>query len=683
MSITFNGSQNQANIKENWLFNITHSNGNLYLALADVTESSNFYYGAITNNPSIRESIDLVNSRSKTANTSINIANFDYNGSPISEELFNSSNFYINRSVLVSVKVGADNAVVIGTFRILSLSFDGDIITMQMAAKRPWDDLSFPTDKSNTNVYVPVVYGDYTAHEPGDFMTGKAMHPVPRTSNSGQNIYFLSAKSYGSGAIVNYFDSRADIFANLELNNSATVTRDGKDAYEVKGKINRTYKFRPKAVASTSGFTNPANAIDTDTSTAATQSFTGNSGSQTADLKFELPSISGKFTTAFLNYNASIQISTLNDVSAATLIDKSFGSTTLFEVSSATTTNQTSGTRNILSDIQSNSNRLPDDLVLTFQLATVADGTEATCTIRDVHLVLTIEEDFTNEPNASALAEVDLDKVYSGNDGLTASWDSSAITKIHEIHRDILIRFSGVTTSTPTGYSDLDTSRSQSNKEWFARFYLLEPNDLQKQLEQLQFEGGFIFRFKSDDSPQYIYIKDSYSSADFTLSKNDISKFKIRNTSTANLATTLLINYELHPGNQTYIKSQTATNSTTRTNYNIATKENIKEVNLNYLVSNGSGTVGGTNLTTGNPNDGFADYYGYFVSNVKTIVECDIVNPEYIGMEVGDIVTFDNSDMYPAKAFGAAWTNKAYMLTSVSRTPGRLSVQLREVGVIS
>ena len=145
----------------------------------------------------------------------------------------------------------------------------------------------------------------------------------------------------------------------------------------------------------------------------------------------------------------------------------------------------------------------------------------------------------------------------------------------------------------------------------------------------------------------------------------------------------MLINYELHPGNQTYIKSQTATNSTTRTNYNIATKENIKEVNLRYLVSNGAGTVGGTNLTTGNPNDGFADYYGYFVSNVKTIVECDIVNPEFIGVEVGDIITFDSSDMYPSKAFGSSWANKAYMLTSVAREPGKLSVQLREVGVIS
>ena len=683
MSLSFNGSQNQANINENWLFNITHSGGNLYLALADVTESSNFYYGAITNNPKIRESIDLVNSKSRTANTTINVANFDYNGSPLSEEIFNSSNFYLNRSVSVSIKVGADNAVVVGTFRILSLSFDGDIISIQMAAKRPWDDLTLPTDKSTTGVYVPVVYGDYTAHSTTDFMTGKAMYPVPRTSNSGQNIYFLSAKSYGSGAIVNYFDDRADIFANLELNNLATVTRDGKDAYEVKGKIKRTYKFRPKAVASSSGFTNPANTIDTDTSTAATQSFTGNSGSQTADLKLELPSISGKFTTAFLNYNASITISSINDVSTATLIDKSFGSTTLFEVSTATTDNQTSGTRNILSDIQSNSNRLPDDLVLTFQLATVADGTEASCSIKDVHLVLTVEEDFTNEPNASALAELSLDEVYSGNDGLTASWDSSAITKIHEIHRDILIRFAGVTTSTPSGYSDLNTSRSQSNKEWFARFYLLDPNNVQKQLEALQFEGGFIFRFKSDDSPQYIYIKDSYSSADFTLSKNDINNFRIRNTSTANLATTLLINYELHPGNQTYIKSQTATNSTTRTNYNIATKENIKEVNLRYLVSNGAGTVGGTNLTTGNPNDGFADYYGYFVSNVKTIVECDIVNPEFIGVEVGDIITFDSSDMYPSKAFGSSWANKAYMLTSVAREPGKLSVQLREVGVIS
>ena len=49
---------------------------------------------------------------------------------------------------------------------------------------------------------------------------------------------------------------------------------------------------------------------------------------------------------------------------------------------------------------------------------------------------------------------------------------------------------------------------------------------IQDILEQMQYEGCFIFRFKQGDftKPQYIHIKDS-PSADVTLSKNDILNF--------------------------------------------------------------------------------------------------------------------------------------------------------------
>ena len=650
MSLTFNGSQNSHGIEENWLFNITHSGGNLYLALADVTYSSNFYYGSIINNPSIRESLDLVKSKANTTNVTLKIADFEYNGSPISQELFGGSNYYINRSVSASIKIGSDNPVVVGTFRILDIKYDGDQITMQLAAKRPWDNIELPTDKSTTGTYVPVIYGNYTGHGQTDFMTGKALYPAPRTSNSGQNIYFLSAKSEGSGSVVNYYDSRADMFAYLELNNAATQTRDGKDAFEVK------------------------------------QSFTAASNVQTADLTLEIPSITGKFTSAYLHYSAVIVVSNLNGTSEAVIYDRSFGAnTTLISRSSNGTTTEASGTRNILSDIQNNSNRLPDDYVLRFQLSSLEDGTEATCTIKDVYLILNVAEDYTNEPNAADLREVSLDTVYSGNDGLINSWDSSAITYVHDIHRDMLIRYAGVTTATPTNYSDLNTARSQSNKEWYARFWQLEPKTLKETLAKLQFEGGFAFRFKADDGPQYLYIKDSYSSGDinYTFAKNDLSSIVVSNTPIADLVSKFIVNYERNPGNDTYINSQTCTNGTTRTNYNIAAKENIAQVNLDYIVQNGAGTVGATDLTGGDPNDGFADYYGHLVSNVNLVIEATIVNPAHIGIEVGDIVTFDNSDMYPEKAFGSAWTNKAFMVIYLSRTPGKLKVKVREVGVIS
>tara|TARA_R110002153_G_scaffold29914_4_gene91786 strand:- start:427 stop:2493 length:2067 start_codon:yes stop_codon:yes gene_type:complete len=688
MSLSFNGSQNAHGIEENWLFNITHSGGNLYLSLADVTYSSNFYYGAITNNPSIRESLDIVRSKANTSNITLTIADFEYNGSPISQEFFGGSNHYINRSVSTSIKVGSDNPVVVGTFRILDISYDGDAIRMQMAAKRPWDGIELPVDKSTTGVYVPVVYGNYSGHASNVFMTGKALYPAPRTSHSNQNIYFLAAKNEGSGVVANYYDSRGDMFVYVEPNSTATQTRDGKDAFEIKGKVNRTYQFRPQATATGTGFTNPGNAINTNTSDGATQSFTAASNAQSADLKLELPSIAGKITSASLNYSAVIVVSDEIGDSEAIIYDRSFGAdTTLISRATNGTTTEASGTRNILSDIQNNGNRLPDDYVLRFQLSSTAGdgetGTTGVCTIKDVYLRFTTEEDYTNEPNAAALQEVNLDMIYSGNDGLTNSWDSSAITYIHDIHRDMLIRFGGVTTSTPDNYSNLNTSRSQSNKEWYARFWQLKPRTLRQTLEKIQFEGGFAFRFKADDSPQYIYVKDSYSSADYTLAKDDLANITVSNTSIADLVSKFVVNYETHPGNGTYINSQTCTNGTTRTNYNIAAKENIEQVNLDYIVQNGAGTVGATDLTGGSPNDGFANYYGHLVSNVKLMVEAEVINPAHIGIEVGDIVTFNNSDMYPEKAFGSAWTNKAFMVIYLSRTPGKLKIKVREVGAIS
>ena len=696
MSLTFNGSQNQANINENWLFNINHSGGNLYLALADVTHSSNFYYGAITNNPSIRESINLVKSTSQTANLSLTVADFEIDGSKLSELIFNGSDYYINRPVTVSIKINTDNPVTVGTFRILDLSFNGDLIEIQMAAKRPWDNIQSPSEKSDTGVYVPIVYGDYTGAVADStvstnnvFMDNASVFPAPRTSNSGTNIYFLAPQSYGSGVVTNFYDRRADLFVHLEENSAATVTRDSQDAFEVKGILNKTYKFRPKAVTSSTNFSNTANAINTNQSDGATSStFTANGQSQTADINFELPSITGNFTQASLRISATITVANHsgNSDDIATLSHRSFGSDTtlLSRAVNGTATLAVSTNTNILSLIQSNNDRLPDDLELRFQLASLqVTTTQATCVINDIYLFFKIQEDIANEPNAAALAEINLDKIYSGNDGLPASWDSSAITKIHEIHRDILIRFSGVTTSTPSGYSDLDTARSQTNKEWFARFWQLEPEITQRLLEKLQFEGGFVFRFKSDDSPQYIFVKDSYSSVDHTISKNDLSRIKIRNTPFGDLKTKYILNYEKHPARNSHIKTQTSTNATSRTNFNIDTKENTEQIDLDYLVSNGAGTVGATDLTTGSVNDGFANYYGYLVSNIKLLVDADVVNPELIGIEVGDTVKFDNTDMYPEKAFGSNWTNKVFMVTSVNRRPGKLNVSFREVGVIS
>ena len=75
--MAFGNEIKQSNITENWLFDFANDNsGYLRFALSDVTESGNFYRGVILNNPSVRESIDLASSTSKTSNMSITIPDF-------------------------------------------------------------------------------------------------------------------------------------------------------------------------------------------------------------------------------------------------------------------------------------------------------------------------------------------------------------------------------------------------------------------------------------------------------------------------------------------------------------------------------------------------------------------------------------------------------------------------------
>ena len=62
------------------------------------------------------------------------------------------------------------------------------------------------------------------------------------------------------------------------------------------------------------------------------------------------------------------------------------------------------------------------------------------------------------------------------------------------------------------------------------------------------------------------------------------------------------------------------------------------------------------------------------------LISANIVNPSFYDIDVGDIVQF--SDMYPEKAFGKAFTNLVFMITSLSRMQGVLKIQAREIGEI-
>ena len=281
--------------------------------------------------------------------------------------------------------------------------------------------------------------------------------------------------------------------------------------------------------------------------------------------------------------------------------------------------------------------------------------------------VFTLTQRISEEPD---------DELYTANDGFVDNgWNSSsAITLVHEAHRDLLSRFAGLADSDPTGWSDLNSS-----KDWRIRYWQNESIVLQKALEKLQYEGGFIYH-----NGNYIHIKDS-ESADLTISKHDLKDITIGHTPFSEIQSKMNINYRKHPAQNRYMTAVTSTNSTTRTNYNIEDEENISEVNLDVYVGDSASENDIPTSATSNPNDDWYTYYNNIFGSVKGIISATIVNPRYYNDEntteklvgIGTRISF--TDMYPEKILGKAFTSIIFMITDFKRTAGSIQFTAREI----
>ena len=180
----------------------------------------------------------------------------------------------------------------------------------------------------------------------------------------------------------------------------------------------------------------------------------------------------------------------------------------------------------------------------------------------------------------------------------------------------------------------------------------------------------------------YIHIggtaaNDAYQAADVdvTLNKDDITNLQINNSPFSQLLTKMVINYEKHPAEDKYLSNVTSSNSTARTNWNIQAKENISEVKLDMNI--------GTPSSSGNAdmNNDFYSYYDNIFGDIKKVISCDIVNPSVsYNLETGDIIQFSNTaGEMPVEPFGDNWADY-YMITDLQRNPGKIKIQVREVG---
>jgi len=723
-----------SNIVENWLFHFSASGDDLYLSFKDVTDSNNFYYGVILNKPSIRESIDLTNSTSSTSSISVTIPDFTYKGSPISKELFGGSNKFINQNVAVYSQINGNTKQQIGSFRLTDISSNGEKINLSLSSRRPWDYISSPQVKSDTNTYIPISYGVFTPNTcrhnnyaindslhlfpvPVDYITTSIHCIVPRSLNGNSN----------NEARLHYWDKTAEQFCPL-LNGAGTgyfqdTSIENNNINYTLGALDlhRGYMAKPLILkkdytagnfSSWSDTDNIGNAVDDRYNTPSTSTFTsttlnlsitggGNAGS-VGQVLFMSP-LTFEGVAQYIKISTTTDILSINQTGNAHGVENDNisynigmtgiqGLATAYRVTSRTTNNSTfgdDGGQGILTeesnDIKNSYNNgggwTADDLSLVSSITLTNDNFVGSSTMQAVFriydVVQTVRAKYEDQ-EAKTNSAIQTEYLYLGCNGLSKSYSggSGSVLYIHEAHRDLINQFTGVDASDSNidGWSSLNSSRTQSNKEWKIRYWQLEPSELKSTLEKLQYEGGFIFRFKADGNMQYVHIPDSPSSS-ATLTKKDISNVKIKPSSFSSLLTKMDINYEKHPAENKYLTNVASSDSTARSNWNISTKENIKQVNLDAYVAPTIPTT-----PSSNPNDDFYSYYHNIQGDIFLTVDFVIVNPKYYNLEVGDIIDFSN--MYPETPFGynsSSWSGLKFMITNLQRSIGKINITSQQI----
>lgn len=790
--MSFNtGGVNVSNVTENWLFEISYSgysSGTIRLALKDYSDGTNFYYGVVLNKPSIRESIDLKRSLAKASNLSINIANFDYKGDKISEFLFGSIHYFINRNVVVKSVINDDSAITIGNFRLVDFSTNGDTIDLQFDTHKPWENISIPQNKhEDYNIYEPVVYGSYkpangknistSYYGTVTYGTGYAtdinahanhsadingvrggVYPVPVLSISSDTILTLMPRSYVASDyayIHNYVKDSNGQFIALR-HHSSIFTDSGN---RVDGVTQNDYDDSGLNILSSNiqvkhsgGTWYPSDFSGYIATTITERSADGQIGSLGSSIIYENGHNMFKWDASADNTLEATSFAISKEIKSGAL-------THYFEVTSPKkqfSYDSIMGYKAKCKAIDDDGSAISNEQLILWQCfsnrydpfadvlitqdkkharfyapntvhygsgtsyLSVATGTkemqfgeETANTPGGYHAMLpnnllfrtTADNSFPNFENfklqiheltlnllqrialfsTSGIGKDDAEELarikhfYCGGNGLKhgiTALSGNNITEIHEAHLDLLNRFTGLDTSnmnTIDGWSDLDSA-----KDWLVRYWQLEPVELEKELKKLQYEGGFIFRYKKGDTsnPQYIFIKDQYTTTDYVLTKHDLGKVNIQLDNYSELLTKMSVDYQRHPAKSgKYLFNQVASNSSSRTNYNITSKENIVDVKLKSYVRPEIPTTPSTN-----PNDDFYTYYNNIYGDIKVNISGTIVNPKFYDIDIGDTVEFNN--MYPEKAFGRSFTDVVYMITSLSRTMGSLRFTAREIGAI-
>jgi len=682
-------------LKENWLFQLFYDDESASdffgVSYYDTTVESVNYKGCVLNKATIRESISLENSTANTSNVNLTIANFIHsNGFHFSRAIYNSTNNYINRKVKIYIQpddaTAIADCVLIYTGRLEQLSHDQEKINLSIVAQRPWDKISIPSTKTsgsdNDNIYFPISYGNFTANSTG-VGTGKDLRPIPfvQQMHDGK-VFATNIQSKSGSSQAHLYNKNKDAFLVVSDTENNNISKLGGYVTEIRENGARFIIMRPfeardldsgtpyNGENSGSVFSNEERAIDGSSSTYATRGFAPSSSETlSTNMYLNMPQ---------LDFGSIVDISTSMKVFVSYKIENYSGSGNVrffvkFEgdavgvndnadavlISTHTANTDVTAEGRIFVDTSSYPNYI---------LVKVKSSVDCDVSISDIYLQVKFKD--------SDETFKDIDMAYTGEDGLISSIDGSSISYIHQAHYDLLRRFTSYG-SVPTNYSTLNSAR-----DWRIRYWILESTSLIDVLEKLQYEGGFIGRFNGQGNFQYIFIPDS-PSASVTLSKLDISDIKVSLTPVNNLTTKMDIEYEKHPAESKYLSSATSVSDSDAdllSLFNIASNENVKRVTLDAYVSP---TINTSRGNASDKNDCFYRYYDHILGKPRIIVDFSVVNPNYFGLDVGDIIEIDlNSVVRPFG--GSDWVGEEgdgyiFMITDVSRSVGNLKITAREI----
>lgn len=558
-----------------------------------------------------------------------------------------------------------------------------------------------------------------TSASTDEYRLRKTFYPIPVEEVSGSTVFSLTGDwSQSAKAWPHFYEKNLDKFLPLANDASTATTVDTAnetfgDGYAVRFHKNllKTFLFKPDSYLgqTLNTFADNANAINgttIDTSTSTTydsEALNFTDANVPGTISYTMPQLTGiptklqfyavisgscSFTkNADTSGNLHIQLQNFTFQNQDTIAHFQFTATT----SNATVMKHSGGTSLTVSsaavgtsnnDISSawsgSANGWGSDVVIRIREHLDSGDIDGTYTLDlelfDIVIETSTKLDYSTASTKSESAKFiqDLEYVYSGGDGYTDNgWNSnSAITEIHEAHRDLLHRFTSYTNSnTPVNWSS--GTNINSVKDWKIRYWLNEPKMLINVLEELQENGQFIFRFNGQDEGVYIFIPDSIST-DHTLTTDDLSDISLSLTPMSDIITSMDIEYEKHPATSGYMSSVSASNSSSISDLNIGTNENKRTVRLNALVSAPASSP------ASNPNDDYYTYKDNLFGRQKIQVSATVINHAFYGIDVGDFVAFDNNNM-PVAPFGKAWTNKDFIVTDVQRTLGKLSCKFMEV----